>query len=40
LDDGSELLQSVRAYPKRTGDADENSLQVVAARIGKNSPRK
>jgi predicted DNA-binding protein with PD1-like motif len=32
---GQKLLQSVRAYPRRTGDADEASLHVVAARIGK-----
>jgi predicted DNA-binding protein with PD1-like motif len=32
---GQKLLQSVRAYPRRTGDADEGSLHVVSARIGK-----
>jgi hypothetical protein len=32
---GQKLLQSVRAYPRRTGDAEEGSLHVVAARIGK-----
>jgi hypothetical protein len=32
---GQKLLQSVRAYPKRAGDAGEGSLHVVAARIGR-----
>ncbi len=32
---GQKLLQSVRAYPKRTGADDEGSLHVVASRIKK-----
>jgi uncharacterized protein len=32
---GQKLLQRVRAYPRRTGDADDNSLHVVTSRIGK-----
>lgn len=32
---GQKLLQTVRAYPKPTGAADEGSLHTVAARIGK-----
>lgn len=32
---GQKLLQTVRAYPKTTGAAEEGSLHAVAARIGK-----
>ena len=32
---GQKLLQSVRAYPRRTGADEEGSLHVVTARIGK-----
>jgi len=32
---GQKLLQSVRAYPRLKGSAEEVSLHVVAARIGK-----
>jgi uncharacterized protein len=32
---GQKLLQSVRAYPKRTGADEEGSLHVVASRIKK-----
>lgn len=32
---GQKLLQSVRAYPRRTADDDEGSLHVVASRIAK-----
>jgi uncharacterized protein len=32
---GQKLLQSVRAYPRRTRDAEEGSLHVVASRIKK-----
>jgi len=30
---GQKLLQSVRAYPRRTGSGDEGSLHVVASRL-------
>ena len=32
---GQKLLQKVRAYPRDSGAAEEGSLHVVAARIGK-----
>jgi uncharacterized protein len=32
---GQKLLQSVSAYPRRRSDADDNSLHVVTARMGK-----
>ena len=32
---GQKLLQSVRAYPRRNDSAEEDSLHIVASRIGK-----